>query len=165
VTIKKVTVNNNKKALEIETAKGKLSLPFAKLHVAPTSENHVEEIFVDPELARKAVTYRLASGAEDSVPLDAFLDYNRDPDYLRKMTLYSLTLKALELVKRSSLSKREIARKLKTSPAQLYRLLDPANYKKSVDQMMRLAASLGYEVNFTLKKTKEPAMKIGGLRR
>lgn len=165
MTIKKVTVNNNKKALEIETSKGKLSLPFTKLSVVPTSENPVEEIYVDAELGRKALTYRLVSGAEDSVPLDAFLDYNRDPDYLRKMTLYSLTLKALELVKRSSLSKREIARKLKTSPAQLYRLLDPANYKKSVDQMMRLAASLGYEVNFTLKRAKEPVMKIGGLRR
>jgi hypothetical protein len=165
VKIKKVAVNNNKKALEIETSKGKLPLPFAKLRLAPTAENPVEEIFVDAEVARQAVTYRLASGAEDSVPLDAFLDYNRDPDYLRKMTLYSLTLKALELVRRSSLSKREIARKLKTSPAQLYRLLDPANYKKSVDQMMRLAAGLGYEVNFTLKRAKDSAMKIGGLRR
>jgi hypothetical protein len=147
VKIKKVAVNNNKKALEIETSKGKLPLPFAKLRLAPTAENPVEEIFVDAEVARQAVTYRLASGAEDSVPL------------------YSLTLKALELVRRSSLSKREIARKLKTSPAQLYRLLDPANYKKSVDQMMRLAAGLGYEVNFTLKRAKDSAMKIGGLRR
>jgi hypothetical protein len=151
--------------LEIETAKGPLSLPFAKLRVVPTPENPVKEIYIDAELGRKALTYRLASGMEDSVPLDAFLDYNRDPDYLRNMTLYSLTLKALELVKHSSLSKREIARKLKTSPAQLYRLLDPANYKKSVDQMMRLAASLGYEVNFTLKKAKEPAANIGGMRR
>jgi hypothetical protein len=161
VTIRKAAVNNNKKALEIETSKGALSLPFAKLRVVPTAENPVEEIFVDAELGRRAVTYRLASGAEDSVPLDAFLDYNRDPDYLRKMTLYSLTLKALELVKRSSLSKREIARKLKTSPAQLYRLLDPANYQKSLDQMMRLAASLGYEVNFTLRKAKGRALKAG----
>jgi hypothetical protein len=162
VRIKRAAVNNNRKALEIETSKGRLCLPFAKLRVQPTAENPVAEMFVDAELGRRAVTYRLASGAEDSVPLDAFLDYNRDPDYLRKMTLYSLTLKALELVKRSALSKREIARKLKTSPAQLYRLLDPANYQKSVDQMMRLAASLGYEVNFTLKKAKGRVLKAGG---
>jgi hypothetical protein len=30
--------------------------------------------------------------------------------------------------------------------------------------MMRLAASLGYEVNFTLKKTKGHELKSGGLR-
>ena len=161
MTIKKATVNNSKKALEIETPRGKLSLPFSKLRLPPTAQNPVAEIFVDAELARKAVTYKLKSGAEDSVPLDAFLDYNCDPDYLKNMTLYSLTLKALELVQRSSLSKREIARKLKTSPAQLYRLLDPANSKKSVDQMMRLAASLGYEVNLTLNKTRPGPIRAG----
>jgi hypothetical protein len=41
-------------------------------------------------------------------------------------------------------------RRLKTSPSQLYRLLDPANYKKSMDEMMRLLAVLGYRVEVQL---------------
>jgi hypothetical protein len=34
---------------------------------------------VDPELGREAFTFRLASGAEGSVPIDAVLEYNEDP--------------------------------------------------------------------------------------
>ncbi len=152
MTIKSVKVNNKKKCLEIQTSKGSFVLPFSKLSLVPTADNSIKKVYVDEELANKAITYILESGEEDSVHLDAFLDYNEDPDYMKKMALYNLTLKALELVKQSSLSKREIARKLRTSPAQLYRLLDTANYSKSLDQMVRLVASLGYEIDFILKE-------------
>lgn len=152
MTIRRVRANKNKKCLEIHTSKGVLALPFAKLGLVPTADNTIRKVYVDAELANRAVTYVLESGEEDSVHLDAFLDYNKDPDYMKKMALYNLTLTALELVKQSSLPKREIARKLKTSPAQLYRLLDPANDSKSLDQMVRLVASLGYEVSFALQE-------------
>ncbi len=33
---------------------------------------------------------------------------------------------------------RQFSRRLKTSPAQVYRLLDTTNYKKTVDRMMDL---------------------------
>ncbi len=33
---------------------------------------------------------------------------------------------------------RQLSRRLKTSPAQVYRLLDTTNYKKTVDRMMDL---------------------------
>lgn len=59
---------------------------------------------------------------------------------------------ALKLVAESGLSKHELIRRLKTSPSQLYRLLDPANYRKSIDEMLRLLAVLGYRVNMTLVK-------------
>src|SRR3990172_8787 len=84
--IKSVIVNTRKKTIEIETPKGILGLPFAKLRVRPTTRNRLATIYVDPELGRSAVTYRLASGQEDSVHIDAFLDYNRDPEFFRKIT-------------------------------------------------------------------------------
>ncbi|MEK6705085.1 MAG: hypothetical protein AABZ06_04805, partial [Bdellovibrionota bacterium] len=98
------------------------------------------------------VTYVLDSGKEDSVHLDAFLDYNRDPDFMRKITLHNLTVDALKLLKTAGLSKQELIRRLKTSPSQLYRLLDPANYQKSVDEMLRLIAVLGYRVEIKVSK-------------
>jgi hypothetical protein len=107
---------------------------------------------VDSELAYLAVTYCLSSGKEGSVHLDAFLDYNRDPDFLRNVALHKLTVDALKLVRNSGLSKHELIRRLKTSPSQLYRLLDTANYKKSVDEMLRLLAVLGYRVDMKLVK-------------
>ena len=120
------------------------------MRLVPSTDNKIKEAYVDKELGNTAVTYILESGEEDSIHLDAFLDYNKDPEYMAKIMLYKLTLTALELVKNSCLSKREIARKLNTSPAQLYRLLNTANYSKTIDQMVTLLASLGYEVNFNL---------------
>ena len=101
-------------------------------------------------MGNNAVTYVLESEKEDSVHLDAFLDYNRDPDFMREITLHKLTLDAVRLVKKSGLSKHELVRRLKTSPSQLYRLLDPANNKKSMDEIMRLIAVLGYRVEVQL---------------
>ena len=50
------------------------------------------------------------------------------------------------------LSKREIIRCLGTSPSQFYRLIDPANYQKTIDQMLALLNVLGCEVEFTVRK-------------
>jgi hypothetical protein len=150
--IKSVVVNNRKKALEIETAKGSLALPFSKLQLKPTAKDRIKTAYVDSELENHAVTYVLESGKEDSVHLDAFLDYNRDPDFMREITLHNLTVDALRLLKTAGLSKQELIRRLKTSPSQLYRLLDPANYQKSVDEMLRLIAVLGYRVEMKISK-------------
>jgi len=148
--IENVAVNNRKKALEIDTPKGKFSLPFSRLKLRTSAKDRIKSVYVDSELGNNAVTYVLESGKEDSVHLDAFLDYNRDPDFMREITLHKLTVDAVRLVKKSGLSKHELVRRLKTSPSQLYRLLDPANYKKSMDEMMRLLAVLGYRVEVHL---------------
>jgi len=152
--IHSVEVNNRKRCLEIETSKGRLSLPFSRLGLIPSATNRIVKAFVDKELANEGITYILSSGKEDSVPLDAFLDYARDPEYLGKMMLYKLTLEAEKLVAASSLSKREIARKLNTSPAHLYRLLDATNYTKTIDQMVKLLTALGFKVDFKIQREK-----------
>ncbi len=155
--IKSVSANNHKKCFEIETSKGELVLPFAKSGLVPTSSNKVAEVYVDKELGNEGITYILDSGDENSIPLDAFLDYNRDPEYLAKLLLHQLTLDALERIKISKLSRRELARKLSTSPAQLYRLLDPANNTKTVDQMIKLLAALGYGIEYKIVRDKNAA--------
>ena len=144
--IKSVRINHHKKCLEVTTVKGDFSLPFSKLRLIPTPDNGFKEIYVDKELGNEGITYTLQSGEEDSVPLDGFLDYNMEPNYMRKLHLYRISLLAQEYVKESRLSKREIARKLHTSPAHLYRLLDQTNYSKTIDQMFKLLACLGHDV-------------------
>ena len=148
--IKCVTANNRKKAIEIETAKGRLGLPFSHLRLKPTVRDRIAEIYVDSELGGQGITYRLSSGKEDSLHVDAFLDYNRDPDFLRNLMLHKLSVEAAKVLESSGLSKHEVARRLKTSPSQLYRLLDSANYNKSVDEMLRLLSVLGFEVKWSL---------------
>jgi hypothetical protein len=50
-------------------------------------------------------------------------------------------------------SKRELARRLRTSPSQLYRLLDPTNSAKSVGQMLALLHLVGREVDVVVNPT------------
>ncbi len=150
--IMKVTPNNHKKAFEIQ-ANGKSYLfPYAMLEVQPLPGNRIHKIYIDAELGNEAFTYELESGDEGTVHIDHILEYNRDPHYLRDMLLYKLTLIVQERVQESSLSKRELIRRLGTSPAQFYRLLDQTNTSKSIDQLMLLLEILGCEVDFVVKK-------------
>lgn len=152
VKIRSVVVNNRKKSVEIVTKNGLLSLPFSRLPTPPTSKDPIVKIFVDRELENMGITYVLKSGQEDAVLLDAFLDYNRDPDYVRQWMIYHLTIQAQDLLKKSDLSKHEITRRLKTSPSQLARLLNHANTRKSLDEMLRLIAVLGYRLEWLVVK-------------
>ncbi|MBI3541066.1 MAG: XRE family transcriptional regulator [Deltaproteobacteria bacterium] len=146
--IKKVRVDNRKKRIEIETTQGSYSLPFCRLRLKPKPNDKIKEIYVDRDLGHKGVTYVLDSGREDSIHMDAFLDFNKDPRFLRDVALHQLTISANKLIQKSGLSKQEIIRRLRTSPSQLYRLLDPSNYQKSIDEMLRLLAVLGCTVEW-----------------
>jgi hypothetical protein len=106
---------------------------------------------VDRELGSEAVTYTLASGREGTVHIEQILDYNKDPDHLRDRLLYTLTLEAQKRLARSPLSRREIIRRLGTSPAQFYRLLDQTNYDKSVDRLLALLQALDCDVSLRVR--------------
>ena len=83
--------------------------------------------------------------------LDAFLDYNRDPAFMERLTRYRLTIVAQELLKVSGLSKAELQRRLGTSASQLERLFDPANQAKTIDKVIRLIAAMGADVSVDAK--------------
>ncbi|MGH7507008.1 MAG: hypothetical protein ACRELX_15230 [Longimicrobiales bacterium] len=150
--IRRITPNNRRKAFEIETRKELLVFPYARLRLRPSPGNRVARVYPDPELGREAFTYVLESGEEESVHLDEVLEYNEDPDYLRNLLLYKLTLEAQKRVAGSSVSKREIIRRLGTSASQFYRLLDQTNYSKSVGQLLELLHVLGCDVDLVVRK-------------
>ncbi len=154
--IRKVTQNNHRKAFEVTTYRKQHLFPYAKLDVRPSRDDPVKEVYVDKELGGEAFTYVLESGVEGTVHIDHVLEYNRDPRYMRDLLLYKLTLAAQERVENSSLSKRELIRRLGTSPAQFYRLLDPTNYTKSIDRLMALLNVLDCEVDLVVKKKRRP---------
>ena len=86
------------------------------------------------------------------------LEYNEDPSYMAELTLYRLTQEAKSRFEASGLSAREVSRWLGTSPAQLYRLLDPTNYSKSVRQLISLLYVLGCEVDVEVKERTKPRL-------
>ncbi len=150
--IKAVERNNRRRVFEVSTRGGAYVFPYAKLEVRPSAKNRIRDLHVDQELGREAFTYVLESGDEGTVHIDQVLEYNQDPDYLTELLLYELTLEAQRRVESSAISKREISRMLGTSAAQLYRLLDQTNYRKSVQQMLRLLYLLDCEVELVVRE-------------
>jgi predicted XRE-type DNA-binding protein len=151
VRITAVTANNRRRAFEVRTRRGEWLFPYGKAEPAPTSADPLVELYIDPELGREGFTYLLASGVEGSVHIDHVLDYNEEPGYMRDLLLHNLTVQALERIETSPLSRREIIRRLGTSPAQFYRLIDPTNYRKSVDKLLALLQVLDCEVDLVVR--------------
>lgn len=148
--IEAVRTDDEQQVFIVRTWRGSYTFPFGKSDPAPDRGNPVSELHVDEELALEGFTYRLASGDEGSVLVDQVLDYNRDPTYMRDMLLYRLTLEAQRQLRLTSLSKREIIRRLGTSPAQFYRLIDQTNYRKSIDKVLALLQVLGCDVDLVV---------------
>lgn len=149
--IASVAANNRKRAFEVVTRRGQWLFPYSKAEPSPTPLDPLVELYIDPELGREGFTYVLASGAEGSVHIDHVLDYNEEPGYMRDLLLYNLTVEALDRIEASALSRREIIRRLGTSPAQFYRLIDPTNYRKSVDKLLSLLQVLDCEVEVIVR--------------
>lgn len=147
--IQKVEPDNRRRRFEILTRRGAFTFPYGRCEPAPSPDDRLAEVFVDPDLGREAFTYRLASGAEGSVHIDSVLDLNADPDYLARLELYRLTLEAKTRLETSGLSMRDAAERLGTSPPQLYRLLDPTNYTKSARQLLAVLALGGASLTVT----------------
>jgi len=152
VKIEGVAANNHRRAFEVALSDGRtFAMPYARLEDRPKTSNRVAEVYADPELGHEGFTYVLEDGTEATVPVDAVLDYNRDPGYLRDLLVYRLTLEARRRVESTSLSHREIIRRLGTSPAQFYRLLDTTYYGKTIDRLVELLAVLGCGVEVVVE--------------
>lgn len=153
--IRSVSANNHKKVFEVKTSRQTLDYPYSKADPAPSSDDPPARVSVDPELGREGFTYHLASGSTGTVHIEQVLEYNQDPHYLRGVLLYRLTLEAQRQVAGSGLSKREIIRRLGTSPTQFYRLLDQTNTRKSIDKLVSLFQVVGCDVDVVVRRTKK----------
>jgi hypothetical protein len=152
VKIRSVRANNRKRVFEVRTALGTLPFPYSRARPQPTRDDPVVEVQVDPELAGEGFTWTLASGVEGSLPADAVLDYNADPDYLADLLAHELAVEARRRLAEAGLSRREVCRRLGTSASQLYRLVDTRNGRTSMHQLVTLLHVLGCDVSLKVKE-------------
>ena len=151
--IRSVKSNNRKQEFSIVTYSGaEYSFPYSKADPRPVADNRIEDISVDKELGKEAFTYALESGVEGTVHIEQVLEYNEDPKYLADLLTYKLSLEAQKCIEDSELSRRQMAKQLKTSVPQLYRLLDPSNTRKSMSQLIALLHILNCDVDLVVKK-------------
>jgi hypothetical protein len=149
--IRSVRSDNRKKAFEIKVSKRTLKFPYSKLDLQPNTDDPIDRVYVDKELASEGFSYVLKSGKSGTVHIEQVLEYNQDPWYLRDLILYKLTVEAQKRLEKSALSKREIIRRLGTSATQFYRLLDQKNYQTSVDQLLSLLHILDCDVDLVIR--------------
>lgn len=148
-----VSVDNKKREFLVDTRSGDVyRYPYVKADPLPTPENRIESVFVDKELGCEAITFVLKSGDEGSIHVEQVLEYNKDPNYMAGLLTYKLTLEARKGIEASGLSRRQVAERLKTSVPQLYRLLDPANTSKSINQLVALLHVLSCRVDLVIHR-------------
>ena len=163
--ISRVSINNRRKEFSIVTHAGAVySYPYMEATPQPDSENRVRVVYVDEELGSEAITYVLNSGDEGSIHIDQVLEYNEDPNYMAELLTYKLTLQALKRIEACGLSRRQIAKQLRTSVPQLYRLLDPANSRKSINQLVALLHVLKCKVELVVHRRQATAPHHSRLR-
>ena len=103
------------------------------------------------EAHARGVRFSAVAGTSAGSIVAALIAAGAPPKYLH-LLLYRLTLEAQKRIAKTRLAKREIIRRLGTSPTQLYRLLDQTNYRKSVDQMLRLLQVLDCDVQLVVRE-------------
>ena len=151
--IHSVSANNRRNEFTVVTRSGATYVfPYAAADPRPGADDRIETVFIDKEIGNEGFTYVLASGSEGTVHIDQVLEYNEDPKYLADLLTYRLTLEARRGMQGSGLSRRQVANRLKTSVPQLYRLLDPANTNKSMNQLVALLHVLNRDVDIVVKE-------------
>ena len=149
-----VVANNRKHAFEVRTCRGTLTFPYAKVTPAPDGNKRSDRRCVCRsgawgEKASHTSSPRVRREASISI---RFWSTTKIPPTWQNSTMYRLTQEAKDLwFEASERSARDVARWLGTSPTQLYRLLDPTNYAKSLRQLISLLYLLGAEVEVEVK--------------
>jgi hypothetical protein len=149
--IKRVEFNNRKKHFEVVTSKQSFQFPYAKTSPRPRAGNYVRRVFIDKQLGKEAFTYVLESGEEGTIHVDHVLEVNQEPEYMIGLLSYNLSLAVQKSIKNSAVSKREMIRRLETSPSQFYRLLDPNQSGKSISQKLAILHMLDCDVELIVK--------------
>ncbi len=152
---KEIQPNYRKKLLEITLLEGKKTkryvLPFSVVGAEKAGgRNRFVEIRIDGQLDDQGASFVLGDGTAGSFPADLVL-YYCDPSY-DWSPINQLKRALKDELGKSGLSVRVVADALRTSPAQVVRLLEENRASKQLLQLFKLAELAGYKVEFRLKK-------------
>jgi predicted XRE-type DNA-binding protein len=137
--IRSVKANNHKRAFVVTVFNGKeFVFPYTQLNIKPDSGNRIAKVEVDRELGKEGFTYTLESGDCDTVHIDHVLHFVNEPEYVRDLFRHRMSIAAKRLIGKRGVAKKEILRRLETSPSQLDRLINPKNTRSSLDSLLKL---------------------------
>ena len=146
---KTVSFNNRKKQLHCVYTSGKIiNLHFGQLGI----RKNIIRVWIDKETGGRSIGFELSDGSVDFMPYDQPLAVVRDPEFLLQTHIEIMTARIKEEIRKQGVSKRYLAEKLATSDNQVQRLLNPEILNKNLEQLYRIAALLGLQFEWQLKK-------------
>ena len=144
---KKVDFSNRRKELSLTYWSGRtVTLHFNALGI----KKKIASMHIDKETGGSSAILSFSDGTVEYLPYDQPLHIARDPDYLLQEHIELITAQILAEIRKKKISKKHLARQLKTSDSQIQRLLDPTILNKNLSQLYRVASLVGLEVKLFL---------------
>ena len=145
---KSATFSNRKKEIHIVYASGKKAVVhYGSIGIT----DPVKHIQVDKETSGRTLKIEFANGKTDYMPYDQPLFLIKDPEYMLRDHIENIVARIKEEIDRKKISKKYLARQLKTSDNQIQRLLNPRIVNKNLTQLYKLAALLGLDFEVSVK--------------
>jgi hypothetical protein len=147
--LKEVSFSNKTKQILVLYTSGKeVAIHYGQVGI----KKNIQRAWVDLETGKRSLGFEFSDGTQDFMPYDQPLAIVRDPEFLLQTHIELLTAKIKEELKKQGISKRFLATRLGTSDNQIQRLLNPEILNKNLEQLYGIAALLGLEVEFHLKR-------------
>ena len=145
---KSASFSNRKREIHIVYVSGKKAVVhYGSIGIT----DPIKRIQVDKETSGRSLKIEFANGKADYMPYDQPLFLIRDPEYMLRDHIENVVARINEEIDRKKISKKYLARQLKTSDNQVQRLLNPRIMNKNLTQLYKLAALVGLEFEVSVK--------------
>ncbi len=145
---KSARFSNKKKEVSIVYTSGKkAAVHYGSLGIT----DPIKQIGVDEETSDRSLKIEFVNGKTDYMPYDQPLFLIRDPEYMLRDHIENIVARINEEIDSKKISKKYLARQLKTSDNQVHRLLNPCIVNKNLTQLYKLGWLLGLEFEVSVK--------------
>ena len=143
-----VQFSNKTKEISIAYTSGRsITIHYGSLGI----NKNIKDIKIDRQTGQKSLIVEYLDGSLDFLPHDQPLYIVRDPEYMLQSHIEDIIAQIKETICRKKISKKFLARQLKTSDNQIQRLLDPKNLNKNLIQLYKLAYLVDLEFEIHIK--------------
>ena len=145
---KSADFSNRKKQISIVYTSGK----FVCVHFGSVGiEKNIKKIWIDKETKGKSLRIEFIDGEVDYLPYDQPLCIVKDPEYMLQNHIENVISHIKEELTKKKVSKKYLAKQLRTSDNQIQRLLNPNILNKNLTQLYKLSSLLELEFEINLK--------------
>ena len=146
--VTRVSFNNRKKQLVVEYGSGtQVLVHYGQVGI----RKNLRSASPDRESGGRAIRLEYRDQTTDYMPYDQPLAAAKDPEFMLRHDLEVLIARIRQRLAQQRISLRHLAERLKTSDAQVQRLLDPSILRKNLGQLYAIGAVLNLKMEVRVK--------------